>query len=60
MMLVTFTQDMRPYTRGQDVPLPDELALQMMTEGVAENPRAFPPTEEPVSAKRRPKMYLTK
>ena len=60
MMLVTFTKNMTPYHRGQDVPLPDNLALQMISEGSAENPRAFPPTEETVVPKRRPKMYLTK
>lgn len=67
MKMVTFTQDMRPYHRGQSAPLPDDIARQMVEEGAAENPRpwpadaASPATAISAPARRgRPPKYLTK
>ena len=69
--LVEFTTDLRPWRKGDNVPVPDDLADRLVASGEAVNPRPFP-TPEPSIADReivRPpfqpetkprKRYLTK
>lgn len=47
MKTVTFTRDMRPWRKGDAVPVPDELADKLVASGEAENPQPFPPGSEP-------------
>lgn len=43
---VTMTRDMRPFRKGQEPVVPDEVATQLVDEGAAVNPRAWPAQEE--------------
>lgn len=45
MKIVTMTRDMRPFHRGQDAVLQDDVALRLQEEGAANNLRPFPPQE---------------
>jgi len=45
MKIVTFTRDMRPWQKGQDAVLPDDIARKVLASGEAENPRPFPPQD---------------
>lgn len=64
MKTVTLTRDMRPYGRGEDLHLPDDMADKLVSAGEAENPRPFPPTDlapaAEVPARRRRQSYVTK
>lgn len=45
MRIVEMTRDMRPYAKGQDAVLPDDVAAKLLQEGDAKNPRPFPPPD---------------
>ena len=45
MRIVEMTRDMRPYAKGQDAVLPDDLAAKLLKDGEAKNPRPFPPPD---------------
>jgi hypothetical protein len=65
MKIVTFTRDMRPWQKGQDAVIPDELAAKVVASGEAENPRPFPPEDvapaAPVAAPPAPaRRYITR
>ena len=47
MKLVTMTTDLKPFHRGQHVPLPDEVADGLLARGEAINPRPFRGAVEP-------------
>lgn len=65
MRLVTFTCDMKPWSCGQDVVLPDEVAARLVASGEATNPRPYPPpdvrpSESKALPRRGPRGYLTR
>ena len=43
--IVKLTRDMKPWGKGQDAVLPDELAAKMIKSGDAEDSRPFPPPD---------------
>lgn len=72
MKLIELTTDLRPWRRGDNVPVPDALADKLVESGEAINPRPFPAREPsivdleimkpplpPESSKPR-RRYLTK
>lgn len=69
MQMVTFTRDMRPYHRGQSVPLPDDVARKMVEDGAADDLRPWPPVQHAAAVETQPpkrgpgrpsKLFLTK
>jgi hypothetical protein len=42
MKLIQLTTDLRPWRRGDDVPVPDDLADKLVASGEAINPRPYP------------------
>jgi len=45
MRVVQLTRDLRPWHKGQDAVLPDDLAERLLKSGEATNPRPFPPAD---------------
>ncbi|HZP88650.1 MAG TPA: hypothetical protein VFB54_17710 [Burkholderiales bacterium] len=63
MKIVTLTRDMRPWRKGQDAVLSDELAKKLLKDGDAQNERPFPPPDvAPATAQPafEPKRYMTR
>ncbi len=75
MKLIELTTDLRPWRRGDNVPLPDELADKLVASGEGINPRPFTPgtsiaendimrpplqPERPPDGKPSRRRYLTK
>jgi hypothetical protein len=71
MKLIELTTDLRPWRRGDNVPVPDELADKLVESGEAINPRPYPPKEPgiadrdimrpPLQPSEKPRRrYLTK
>lgn len=61
MKMVTMTEDVRPYHRGQDVPMPDEMADKLVASGSAKDPRPWPEGQAPAEAPRpAPQTYQTR
>jgi len=49
MKTVEMTVDLKPFHRGQHVPLEDEIADRLVANGDAINPRPFPPKEPSIA-----------
>ena len=47
MKLVELTTDLRPWRRGDNVPVPDEMAERLLASGEAVNPRPWRGAREP-------------
>lgn len=59
--LVRLLRDMRPWGKGQDAVLPDDLAAKLVKEGDAADLRPFPPPDvAPSQPLLRPKRYITR
>jgi hypothetical protein len=54
MLTVTLTKDMRPWRAGDEVPLPDALAEQLVAAGEATGARPFSPEAAPAAATSAP------
>ena len=74
MKLIELTTDLRPWRRGDNVPVPDDMADSLVASGEAINPRSYlprepsiadreimqPPLQPEPDAKPPRKRYLTK
>lgn len=58
MKTVEFTKDMRPRRRGDNVPLPDEVADRLVASGEAINPRPFPENAPATEAPKKSRFSL--
>jgi hypothetical protein len=61
--IVRATRDMRPWQKGEDRVLPDDLAAKLVKDGDAEDPRPFPPADvapRPPAKAPRPRRYMTR
>ncbi len=45
MRIVQLTRDLRPWRKGEDAVLPDDLASRLLKSGEATNARPFPPPD---------------
>lgn len=76
MKLIKLTTDLRPWRRGDDIPVPDDMADKLVASGDAIDPRPYPAREpgiadldimkpplqpdRPVDGKPSRRKYLTK
>lgn len=61
MRIVNMTRDMRPWRKGEDAVLPEDMAAKLVKDGDASNSRPFPPPDvAPARPVVEPKRYMTR